>query len=99
MADVTGGTPEGATTAVVAIPTTNDLVDEANGAITLTILVPDPELYGQNAHSYEVFGTGTFLEDSGWTNVATVEVLDNDVAASRLPMRQPTRPTAACSSP
>ena len=80
LADVTGGTPEGATTAVVAIPTTNDLVDEANGAITLTILVPDPELYGQNAHSYEVFGTGTFLEDSGWTNVATVEVLDNDVA-------------------
>ena len=80
LADVTGGTPEGATTAVVAIPTTNDLVDEANGAITLTILVPDPELYGQNAHSYEVFGTGTFVEDSGWTNVATVEVLDNDVA-------------------
>ena len=71
---------EGDTTAVVTIPTTNDVADEANGAITLTILGPDPALYGQNAHSYEIFGTGTFLEDSGWTNVATVEVLDNDVA-------------------
>ena len=70
----------GDTTAVVTIPTTNDMVDEANGAITLTILVPDPELYGDNAHSYEVFDTETFLENSGWTNVATVEVLDNDVA-------------------
>ena len=80
LADVTGGTPEGATTAVVAIPTTNDLVDEANGEITLTILDPDPALYGQNAHSYEVFDTEIFLENSGWTNVATVEVLDDDVA-------------------
>ena len=71
---------EGDTTAVVTIQTTNDMVDEANGAITLTILDPDPELYGSNAHSYEVFGTGTFLENSGWTNVATVEVLDDDVA-------------------
>ena len=70
----------GDTTAVVTIPTTNDMVDEANGAIILTILDPDPELYGDNAHSYEVFDTETFLEDSGWTNVATVEVLDDDVA-------------------
>ena len=80
LADVTDSTPPGATTAVVTIPTTNDMVDEANGSITLTILGPDPELYGDNAHSYEVFDAGTFLEDSGWTNVATVEVLDNDVA-------------------
>ena len=79
-ADIADATPEGATTAVVSIPTANDMVDEANGAITLTILGPDPELYGDNAHSYEVFDTGTFLENSGWTNVATVEVLDNDVA-------------------
>ena len=78
--DVDPASMEGDTTAVVTIPTTNDMVDEANGAITLTILDPDPELYGENAHSYEVFGTGTFLEDSGWTNVATVEVLDDDVA-------------------
>ena len=78
--DVAPTSMEGATTAVVAIPTTNDMVDESNGAITLTILGPDPELYGDNAHSYEVFGTGTFLENSGWTNVATVEVLDDDVA-------------------
>ena len=78
--ELVGGTPEGATTTVVTIPTTNDMVDEANGAITLTILDPDPELYGSNAHSYEIFGTGTFLENSGWANVATVEVLNNDVA-------------------
>ena len=77
---VDSSTNEGDTTAVVTIPTTNDMVDEANGAIILTILDPDPALYGQNAHSYEIFGTGTFLEDSGWTNVATVEVLDDDVA-------------------
>ena len=79
-ATVDSSTNEGDTTAVVTIPTTNDMVDEANGAITLTILGPDPELYGDNAHSYEVFDTETFLENSGWTNVATVEVLDNDVA-------------------
>ena len=78
--DLHGSTPEGATTTVVTIPTTNDMVDESNGAITLTILGPDPDLYGDNAHSYEVFGTGTFLENSGWTNVATVEVLDDDEA-------------------
>ena len=78
--DVAPSYMEGDTTAVVTIPTTNDMVDESNGAITLTILGPDPELYGDNAHSYEVFGTGTFLENSGWTNVATVEVLDDDVA-------------------
>ena len=80
LTEVDANTPEGATTAVVTIPTINDMVDEANGAITLTILGPDPELYGVNAHSYEVLGTGTFLENSGWTNVATVEVLDDDVA-------------------
>ena len=79
-ATLDSSTNEGDTTAVVTIPTTNDMVDEANGAITLTILGPDPELYGDNAHSYEVFDTETFLENSGWTNVATVEVLDNDVA-------------------
>ena len=79
-APVASSTNEGDTTAVVTIPTTNDMVDEANGAIILTILGPDPELYGDNAHSYEVFDTETFLENSGWTNVATVEVLDNDVA-------------------
>ena len=79
-APVDPSTNEGDTTAVVTIPTTNDMVDEANGAIILTILGPDPELYGDNAHSYEVFDTETFLENSGWTNVATVEVLDNDVA-------------------
>ena len=78
--DVAPSYMEGDTTAVVTIQTVNDMVDEANGAITLTILDPDPELYGANAHSYEVFGTGTFLENSGWTNVATVEVLDDDVA-------------------
>ena len=78
--DVAPSYMEGDTTAVVTIQTVNDMVDEANGAITLTILDPDPELYGDNAHSYEVFGTGTFLENSGWTNVATVEVLDDDVA-------------------
>ena len=78
--DVAPSYMEGDTTAVVTIQTVNDMVDEANGAITLTILGPDPELYGDNAHSYEVFGTGTFLENSGWTNVATVEVLDDDVA-------------------
>ena len=78
--DVAPSYMEGDTTAVVTIPTVNDMVDESNGAITLTILDPDPELYGDNAHSYEVFGTGTFLENSGWTNVATVEVLDDDVA-------------------
>ena len=78
--DVEPASMEGDTTAVVTIPTTNDMVDESNGAITLTILDPDPELYGSNAHSYEVFGAGTFLENSGWTNVATVEVLDDDVA-------------------
>ena len=81
LADVTGGTPEGATTAVVAIPTTNDLVDEANGEITLTILDPDPELYGDKTPTpTRSSAPETFLEDSGWTNVATVEVLDNDVA-------------------
>ena len=78
--DVAPSYMEGDTTAVVTIQTVNDMVDEANGAITLTILDPDPELYGDNAHSYEIFGTGTFLENSGWTNVATVEVLDDDVA-------------------
>ena len=78
--DVAPSYMEGDTTAVVTIQTVNDMVDETNGAITLTILDPDPELYGSNAHSYEVFGTGTFLENSGWTNVATVEVLDDDVA-------------------
>ena len=40
--DVAPSYMEGDTTAVVTIPTTNDMVDESNGAITLTILDPDP---------------------------------------------------------
>ena len=68
----------GATTAVVTIATADDVIDEASGAITLTILAPDPELSGDPEHSYDIITNLYWREDSGYTNVATVEVLDND---------------------
>ena len=73
-------TPEGATSAVITIPTDDDMMVEGDGAITLTILGPDPELLGVYAHSYEVVNSADFLVSSGWASLATVEVLDNDSA-------------------
>ena len=76
--EITDSTPEGATSAVITILTDDDMMVERDGAITLTILDPDPELYGTNAHSYEVVNSENFLAGSGWANVATVEVLNDD---------------------
>ena len=76
--EVNDSTPEGATSAVITIPTDDDMMVEGDGAITLTILDPDPELYGTNVHSYEVVNSENFLADSGWASVATVEVLNDD---------------------
>ena len=73
-----GELTDGELTATVSVPTVNDGIDEADGVITFTILPPDPELFGANETSYEFFGTETFLAGSGWTNVATVTVLDDD---------------------
>ena len=64
--------------ATTSVSTIDDSIHEADGTIILTILPPDPVLFGVDEHSYEIFGTETFLEDSGYTNIATVEVLDND---------------------
>ena len=64
--------------ATTSVSTIDDSIHEADGTIILTILPPDPALFGVDEHSYEIFGTETFLEDSDYTNIATVEVLDND---------------------
>ena len=77
-AEVNADTPEGAASAVITIPTDDDMVMEGDGAITLTILGPDSELFGLYAHSYEVTNSANFFADSGWAGFATVEVLDND---------------------
>ena len=79
--DTNINTPDGELSKTVIIPTTDDMLDEADGAITLTILPPDPDLIGDPQQSYEIFGTETYLADSGYTNVATVTITDNDVAA------------------
>ena len=69
---------EGDLSATVTIQTTDDMLDEENGTITLTILPPDPADFGVDETSYEIFGAETYLKVSGYTNVATVRVLDND---------------------
>ena len=59
-------------TKTLSVPTTNDLRDEADGAITLTIL--PAESTGANENTYEV----VHLEGSPWTGAATVVVTDDD---------------------
>ena len=63
-------------TATVTVPTIDDLLDEANGAVTLTILPPAAEDIGEDTSNYE---PETRAEgDSTWTYQATVRVLDDD---------------------
>ena len=66
-------TPEGELTATVTVPTANDALDEADGAITLTILPPSGD-FGANETSYEITDYSGVL----WTYQATVRVLDDD---------------------
>ena len=71
-----GHPEESELTATVTVPTIDDLLDEANGAVTLTILPPAAEDIGENTSNYEPETRAD--GDSTWTYQATVRVLDDD---------------------
>ena len=64
---------EGEPSKTVTISTANDARDEADGAITLTILPPGGD-FGEDETSYEI----TDYPGVTWTYEATVRVLDDD---------------------
>ena len=73
LEDIVGDTPHGQQSKTVTVATINDLVDEADGAITLTILPPGED-FGAHETSYEI----TDYPGVVWTYQATVRVLDDD---------------------
>ena len=82
-ADLNIGTPDGEMSTTITIPTSDDLLDEADGAITLTILPPDQDLIVAPDAYPNIYG----LADTtipGYANAATVAVTDNDIAGVQI---------------
>ena len=75
--DFAGYPDEAELTATVTISTADDLLDEADGSVTLTVLPPPEETIGEDTSNYEP--TTDAGGDSTWTHQATIQVLDNDV--------------------
>ena len=72
-APVTVQFPANVTTASVSVATTDDMLNEADGAITLTILDPADPLADE-----DVYETPRSQDFSYWSDAATVQVIDND---------------------
>ena len=82
-ADLNIGTPDGEMSTTITIPTSDDLLDEADGAITLTILPPDQDLIVAPDAYPNIYG----LADTtipGYANASTVAVTDNDIAGVQI---------------
>ena len=76
--DFAGYPNEAELTATVTISTADDLLDESDGSVTLTILPPAGETVGENTSNYEP--TTDAGGGSTWTHQATIRVLDDDDA-------------------
>ena len=67
--------PPGELSKTVSIPTVNDLLDEADGEVVLTVIPLTAEEAAESVYVYEPETRGG---NSGWSHIATVQVLDDD---------------------